>query len=491
MSARPGDRLGKYELLAPIGMGGMAEVWRAAVRGAAGFRKDIALKMIRSQEAIQDDLLDMFVDEARLCSRLSHPAIVQTNDFGFLDGRYYLAMELVEGASLRAVQKLVRGPLSVEVAVYIAAEVAGALDYAHAVCDADGRALGLVHRDVSPSNILVSVHGEVKLADFGIAKATGRATRTEAGSLKGKILYMSPEQAWGKPLDARSDLYALGLVLYELVSGKRPLEGDNEMLTLENARAPRIEPLDPSVDAELPGIVARALRPAPQQRYARGEDMRRELLAVLSRRGGTDPAAALAALARRVPSAAVVPLPRDEASTPIGGGTILTDPPKPRGTRAPVLIGSLAAVVIAGAAAAAALRGRAAHPTELDHAALPSAGKTELPAPQLEATPTPTPSPARSPSPTPSPSPSPSPSRSPSSSPSPSRRPATLRIQVRPWAEVFVDGRSVGTTPLRPIDLSAGRHTIRASNPELGDKRAEVTLSSGESRLVELVLPQR
>lgn len=288
VDSAPVRTVGKYELVQRLGSGGMAEVWRATVRGAAGFRKEVALKMIRREWAEDSQFVDMFVDEARLSAQLTHPNIVATLDFGRSGGRYYLALEMVEGATLRScLHHLERKARRLDrtLGLHVIAEVAAGLDYAHRATDAEGRPLHLIHRDVNPANVLISLHGEVKLADFGIAKAAGRAAQTEAGSLKGKIPYMSPEQAWGRPLDARSDVYALGLMLQELLTGKRALEASNEIELLERARAGEMLPPGPRVPPELQAILARALGREPEARYPTAGAMRQEVLAVLAREG--------------------------------------------------------------------------------------------------------------------------------------------------------------------------------------------------------------
>ena len=209
------DRFGQYEILERIASGGMAEVYKAKRTGVEGFQKIVAIKKILPHLADDDEFITMFVDEAKLAAQLNHPNIIQIFDLGQDPGRRLLHRDGVRGrpgpAGDRAGGARALGvPLPVPLAVYIASKVASALDYAHRRRDADGHALDIVHRDVSPQNILISYEGEVKLFDFGIAKAASKASKTQAGALKGKFQYMSPEQAWGKPIDRRSDLFSLG-----------------------------------------------------------------------------------------------------------------------------------------------------------------------------------------------------------------------------------------------------------------------------------------
>ena len=234
------DRFGQYELLEKIASGGMAEVFRARRTGVEGFRKTVAIKKILPHIADNDEFITMFADEAKLAAELNHPNIVHIYDLGkFQAGGYFIAMEYVEGTDLRSL--LVAGrqsglPMPVPLAVYVASKVASALDYAHRRRDARGEDLHIVHRDVSPQNILISHEGEIKLCDFGIAKADRKVSQTESGSLKGKLQYMSPEQAWGKPIDHRSDLFSLGSVLHEMLTGQRLFRGGTDMVVLELVR---------------------------------------------------------------------------------------------------------------------------------------------------------------------------------------------------------------------------------------------------------------
>ncbi len=241
--------LGPYELLQRIATGGMAEVYLARRAGPHGFQKVVAVKRILPQLAQDHDFVAMFVDEARVCARLAHPNIVQVFDFGEHDGELYMAMEYVDGTTAA---RLVRAAATrgdevpLEAALYIALGVLRGLDYAHSARDDEGKPLDLVHRDVSPGNVLIDRYGAVKLTDFGIARAAEIERRTDAGQLKGKLGYMSPEQVVGRELDARSDLFTVGIVLAELVMLRPLFSGPNEIEVLMRIR-----------DADL-GVVDRA-----------------------------------------------------------------------------------------------------------------------------------------------------------------------------------------------------------------------------------------
>ncbi|HEX9081527.1 MAG TPA: protein kinase, partial [Holophagaceae bacterium] len=218
------EEYGNYYLLEKIAVGGMAELFKAQQRGVQGFQKIVAIKRILPHFSDNEDFVTMFIDEAKLAAQLTHPNIVQIFDLGKAGSSYYIAMEYVNGRDLRTLLKKVREygmPIPEQVAAFVVMKVAAALDYAHRKRGFDDRELKLVHRDISPQNVILSTEGAVKLVDFGIAKAASKASHTVAGALKGKLLYMSPEQATGQALDNRSDLYSLGLVLFELLTGER------------------------------------------------------------------------------------------------------------------------------------------------------------------------------------------------------------------------------------------------------------------------------
>jgi serine/threonine protein kinase len=218
----PGGSSGRYYPIAQLGRGGMSEVYLAIARGPAGFNKLVVIKRLLSGLVADAHFLDMFLDEARLAARLNHPNIVQTNEVGVADEKYFIAMEYLDGQPLlKIVQRSLPRALPVHVALGIAANVCAGLHYAHTLADFSGTPLGIVHRDVSPHNIFVTYAGQVKIVDFGIAKATSRTTETQAGILKGKIAYMSPEHIGGVPLDGRSDVFSAGVVLYETLPRRR------------------------------------------------------------------------------------------------------------------------------------------------------------------------------------------------------------------------------------------------------------------------------
>jgi len=265
------ERFADYELVERLGVGGMAETFLAIRRGPGGFEQRVCLKRILPTFVGDADFVEMFLREARLSALLHHGHIARVLDFGISDGSHYLTLELIEGADLRAALRHLRArgeSLGPGLTSHIAHALAAALDFAHTVDD-DGHATGIIHRDVSPSNVLLSEAGEVKLADFGIAKATNRPGSIQSGALKGKIPYMAPEYALGRHCSARSDLFSLGVLLYECLAGHRPFDGDHDMQTLDRARNGRHECLHEAVpDAPTPlaDAIEALLAPTPGER---------------------------------------------------------------------------------------------------------------------------------------------------------------------------------------------------------------------------------
>ena len=281
------EAFGKYYLIDRIAVGGMAEIFRAKSFGHGGFENLVVIKRILSHLSVNDQFVRMFMDEAKVSAVLQAANIVRVYDFGKMRENYFIAMECVEGKDVKLLlRKLAerRKLLPREFAVYIAMEAAKGLDYAHKRTAINGQPLNIVHRDVSPSNILVSYTGEVKVADFGIVKAANCAENTDAGMLKGKFEYMSPEQAHGADLDRRSDIFALGIVLHEMLTGRRLFKTDSEVKTLERVKRVDVEPpstINPGVPARLDKIVMRALTREPDDRYQDAREMHADLLEFL------------------------------------------------------------------------------------------------------------------------------------------------------------------------------------------------------------------
>ena len=271
-------RFGKYLLLDKIAIGGMAELYRAMITGVQGFEKLIAIKRILPHLVVEESLIKAFIDEAKLAALLHHQNIVQIYDFGSLENTYFIAMEYLFGKDLRLILKKaqeINNPLSLAHALYITAQAGSGLDYAHKLKDFNGTPITLIHRDISPPNILVTFEGNVKVVDFGIAKAATQRTMTQVGMIKGKVAYMSPEQAAGEVIDHRSDIFSCGILLYEMATGKKMFEGDT-LHILANVREASFAPPE-QLNRELPPklieILHRSLAKDPADRYQTMGDM--------------------------------------------------------------------------------------------------------------------------------------------------------------------------------------------------------------------------
>lgn len=281
----------RYRVIDRLESGGMAEVFRAEALGLQGFKKQVAIKRVLAHLASKESFIKMFLDEARLSARLSHSNCVQVFDIGVGDGTYFIVMEFVDGANLRGIidtLKAANRPFPVEEACYIAIELAKGLQYAHFLVDENSQPLGIVHRDMSPPNVLITKHGEVKIVDFGLAKAHTQLEKSEPGVIKGKFSYLAPEAARGQEVDARADIFAIGIMLWELLAGKRLFLGKTDLETvqmIQRAIVPPITRIRPDVPPELEPILARALASDPNQRYQTSRDLGADLNAFLYRFG--------------------------------------------------------------------------------------------------------------------------------------------------------------------------------------------------------------
>jgi serine/threonine protein kinase len=268
------ERIGPYRIVRKLGQGGMAQVFLAVAYGASGFEKRVAIKMLLPELEQSAELVRALIDEARLGAQLVHQNLVQVHQLGVAEGRYYVVMDFVDGQDLATLAR--RGAPPPSLALLVGEELARALDYVHRVRDEAGRPLGLVHRDVSPSNVLCSRAGEVRLGDFGVAKATLLADITRGNVRKGKYAYMSPEQVVGEPLTPASDQFSLGVTLYELLAGRRPFDGEGVHDTMDKVR--RAEPPDvAALPAVTRPLVLRCLMRSPAARFGSAEELRQAL----------------------------------------------------------------------------------------------------------------------------------------------------------------------------------------------------------------------
>jgi serine/threonine protein kinase len=276
-------RLGSFEILRKLTRGGMAEIFLARTSGPSGFEKLVVLKKILSKYADKPRYVQLFLEEAKLAASLDHPSIAQVYDIGIVDGSYFFTMEYLHGQDVRSILHRawrIGERFPIEHAVQIARHVASALHFAHEKRGGDGALLGIVHRDVSPSNVIVTYDGATKLLDFGVAKTAASTVKTRTGALKGKISYMSPEQARGAPLDRRSDIFSLGIVLWEMVTTQRLYRAENDLATLQLIihQPPRPpSQVRPECPPELERIVLRALAQDPAARYPTAEQLMVEL----------------------------------------------------------------------------------------------------------------------------------------------------------------------------------------------------------------------
>lgn len=351
-----GVKFGQYVLVEKIATGGMAEVWKARMRGVEGFQKIVAIKKILPHLSDNQDFIEMFVDEAKLAAQLNHNNIIHIYDLGKIQTSYYIAMEYIDGFDLKTILR--RGeergqPMEPQLALFIASKIASALDYAHRKRDFEEREMGLVHRDVSPQNVLISQEGDIKLCDFGIAKAASKASHTQAGALKGKLQYMSPEQAWGRSIDRRSDIFALATVLFEMLAARKLFTGDNELSILEQVREARVTApsiFNDEVTPEIDKVVIKALQKDPANRYQTAGEMARDIDAILYSFKPTPTSADLAIYMHRMSSADPVmhepePEPVHHAPPPRPSAPVFT----------PAVSAAAAAPVIPVAAPAAAV----------------------------------------------------------------------------------------------------------------------------------------
>jgi len=497
----------KYRLVAEIGRGGMADVYLAVVQGTLGFNKLVVLKQVRPELADDADILSMFLDEARLAARLNHPNVVQTYEIGQEQGRYFIAMEYLDGQPLQRVRSRVAPaefPLAMQIRVLCDA-LAG-LHYAHELTDFDGSPLAIVHRDATPHNVFLTYDGLVKLVDFGIAKAAGALAQTQVGVIKGKVPYMAPEQARAEPLDRRADVFAAGVMLWEAIVGRRMWKGVDDVTAISRiARGdlPALRDAAPDVDPALEYICARAIAGSREARYPTAADLQNELERWLGRHGynvsarevglfvaaqfaeerakikavieaqlgnmrwsGTFPRTSTLSLPKLdvtarpsipppSPSSPSEPLAPRSSPTGTTKAAIQSTAPAPRMPDRRILPAAAGALVIAGAVAFAGVRALVPTPT------LSSASRDSARATPEE----------------PAPSPSPSPSAAPPDASSPS---ITLSVRVTPpFARLFLDTALLSVGSYRGSAPRDGRaHVVRAEAPGFLPEEERITTSS-------------
>jgi tRNA A-37 threonylcarbamoyl transferase component Bud32 len=440
------ERLGRFRLLERLAVGGTAEVFRARLAGNLG-EQPAVVKRILPQHLRDSRFRGMFQQEARLLATLDHPNVVRLLDFGEVKGSLLLALEYMDGGDLGGLIASARMPPPL--AAHVVLEVAAALEYVHGRTDESGQSLRIIHRDVSPQNILMSTAGEVKLTDFGIARSTHQRDRTATGVIKGKFAYLAPEQALpGSPMDHRVDIFALGAVLHELLFGQSPFEGRSEVETLERLRLAELV-LDESrlspADRPLLAILRRCLAREPADRFSSAGALAVELRRYLATQDRPPDRAAVAAWVAQARAGT----PADtgnlvgellgQAGGAATGTAVVAAPLAAAAPRARRLVLGVTAGLLAAASAVAI--------------AVTRDGPAERPRP-VTAAPAPAPAPPASVAP-------PTPPVETAAPPRERARPRNGRLIINsiPWANVFVDGRRLGTTPLRQ-SLSAGTHRV-------------------------------
>ena len=483
MALVPGSLIGKYVVRRKLAEGGMAELYLCCSRGAQGFEKDVVIKRIRPTLASDPQFVRMFISEARLASRLNHPNVVQIFDFDQCDDSYYLAMEYVRGRSLAEVRKRCKARMTTlppTLVAHIGAQIARGLHYVHGLSQA-GSAQGLVHRDVSPHNVLLSFDGAVKLTDFGIAQPSEKSA---PGRLKGKLAYMSPEQSRGDIVDARTDVFALGIVLWEMMTGGRLFEGNGDAAVLQAVRTSVIPPaarVNPDVPLDIDAVVMKALQRPPELRYQTAQELERALAHCVFKRARNlediDVGAFLRPLfadefeLKEAPAALVA----WESGAEVRKDFPPAPPPEPiLGNRSGWRErGRMALRLALGALALVALvASPKPHSKPQDGSLLPPS------APEWHARPTSvrttdlaaTAAPAGTESTLELP---------------PQTGDGTLVLKIAPWAFLSIDGRHRGeVSGIRRYRLPAGNHRLRLWHPR-GSKEVEIRLGPGERRVEE------
>lgn len=354
-----GSHVGRYQIIRRLALGGMAELYLARQLGDAGYEKVVALKRVLPHLAEDPAFVTMFLNEARLASGLNHSGIAQVMDFGTEAGEHFMTLEYVHGRSVLQLLREAGRALPRSVALTIIHEVAGALHYAHERNGPDGQRLGLVHRDVSPSNVLVSYDGDVKLVDFGIAKATAHSQATQTAAIKGKIAYMAPEQLRGDTLDRRSDVFALCVVFYELVLGKRCFSAPGEFALINRvaeARFTKPSKVDPKIEPELEALISEGLSADPDGRPKSARELQLRIEAVATEHELRLSKVALAEFMERTfgvvdfPRTDSLPLPQALPVEP--AASVVEAMPVPRSRASwPLLVVALAVGVTGGIAA--------------------------------------------------------------------------------------------------------------------------------------------
>jgi serine/threonine-protein kinase len=488
-------RLGRYELLGKLATGGMGEIHLARVGGDGGFEKVVVVKRLLPELVASADFVAMFLDEARIAARLDHPNVCEVYELGRDGNDYYIGMQYLAGVAFADLIASPREPdraRELRLCAGLAVQACEGLHHAHELRGADGQPLGLVHRDVSPSNLMVTTAGVVKILDFGIAKVRDSTARTALGTIKGKYAYMSPEQVRGDELDRRSDLFSLGVVLFELATHQRLFKRGSDFLAAKailEERIPRADEIDPAVPRALADVIAKALAREREDRFASARELGVAIAEAVAPLGPAEIAERIAAdhaselTAQRTRQRQVIEA--HVAATATGKAVKTTAPTVAmRGPRAaaapaaarrsratvPLVAGAVIAVSAAVAAVVIATRGGGSAPV--------------APAPVTAAN-------AAKPAPTAAPS-APAPSAQPAAPPvataaRPERAVAeprargSISVDSSPYAHIYIDGKRAGVTPLLRFAVPAGRHKLRAVTEAGAERTITIDVPAGRS----------
>ncbi len=510
------ERLGKYQLVRKLATGGMAEVFLARAEGPMGFAKKLVVKRILPQFCEDPGFVNMFLGEAKLAAELNHPNVVQIFDFGEVDGRFFIAMELIDGPNLRVLNNAARAQghtIGFEYCAKLVAAAAEGLHYAHELKDQAGHALNLVHRDISPDNILVSRQGTVKVVDFGIAKANTSPNLTRSGVLKGKMAYMPPEQLGRKILDRRVDIYALGVVLYELVTGSMPFDATSEVSIIQAVMSEspleRVSTRRGDVPKQLDDIITKCLDKNRDYRYATCRELQVDLERFILTSGHPITTGELSELVGKLvppmPSDTEIPAP-PRATDAAGSGELELDktyrrdgakisktdlaqvePPKDRpgppvankgASRGAVMVlaASVALLVLAVGVWFVVKKpfGPSGPGPGIPVIEAPDAGPLVVAPPPVEAKDAAVePPPVVDAGAPVDAGPAVAPVADAGEKPpphhvTPAAHALPVEFRIRPFATVYVDGKQIGQTPFDPVSLSVGKHKVRLVNETLG-----------------------
>ena len=482
-------RLGRYELIGHLATGGMAEIHLARLAGEAGFEKIVVIKRLLPELVASKQFVAMFLDEARLVARLDHPNVCEVHELGRDGAEYFIAMPYLDGIPTTELIARPRDPdrrAQLRVAAGVIAQACAGLHHAHELRDAAGEPLGIVHRDVSPSNLFVTATGAVKVLDFGVAKVRG-ATETEAGTIKGKTQYMAPEQVLGEALDRRCDIFALGIVLYELATHQRLFKRSSDYLT---ARAileepiPRADAADPAIPAVLADVIAKALTREASGRYADAAALAAAITTAIdiaspdeiaaTVRGGEELSAMRTRQARVLDGAKAI---ATAAAPPAQPTAVRTTVDRPRRR---VTVWIVPALGIGVAIIAVAIGGRRA-PPEVESPAPVAAAAPPIDGGAPDATPHAAAPPDDAAVAAPDAGFDAVPAPAPVTHPARPAAAGAFSIDSKPYATIFVDGKPLGVTPIVKRALPAGRHRLRAVLEDGRARELAVDVPSGRA----------